>query len=191
MPHLPSSFVRGRVQPYIVIGDLCISTHPPVDNAVLYDWSAIVSQLLTTGNPRYRISGMYLEFQNVENPGDTVTPPSLDRTRTIAYYNELNSSADRDYLRVPLTAYTLASSEGRTNDLLKFFAASAGSTGVHGKTFSHVNNSVVYGASLVAIPEPGDRTQDLLFSSMYLPTEAQQAKLATSQIGLCWDLTLG
>ena len=191
MSHLPGSFIRGRVQPYRVAGDLCFSAGHVVDNAVLYEWSAIVAPLLVTGDPRYRISGMYLEFKNVASPGDTVTAPTLDRTRTLSYYNDLSTSADRDYLRVPLTSYLLNSSQDRVNDLLTFFAVSAGSTGVHGKPFSHTHNSVIYGASLVAIPEPGDRTQDLLFSSMYLPTGAQQAKLATSQIGLKWDLTLG
>lgn len=193
MQTLSSSFVRGRVQAYRAFGDgTFMSTSPVVDNAVLYEWSAILSQLLLPGDARYRISGMYFEFQNVENPGDTVTAPAFDRTRNISYYNALNASVDRDYLRVPLTSFLLNSSaEGRTNDLLTLFATSTGSTGVHGKTFSHASNSVIYGAALVAIPDIGDRTKDLLFSCVYLPTEAQQPKLATSQVGLKWDLTLG
>jgi|JI10StandDraft_1071094.scaffolds.fasta_scaffold349778_2 hypothetical protein len=192
MTHVSSGYVRGRVQLYRVADGAWTATSKVVNNSILYEWSAILAQLLLPGDARYRISGMYFEFENVENPGDTVTPPAFDRTRTLAYYNNLSSSASRDYLRVPLTSFLLNSSgAGHTNDLLTIFATSSGSVGVHGKPFSHVDNSVIYGASLVAIPDVGDRTKDLLFSSMYLPTNEQQAKLASSQVGLKWDLTLG
>jgi len=194
MSHLPSSYVRGRVQAFRVHDNgLTVPTSPVVDNAILYEWSAILSQLLLPGDARYRISGMYLEYRNLPGGELTpVTPPTFDRTRTIDYYAGLGDSADRDYLRVPLTSFLLSSSaEGRTNDLLTIFATSSGSTGVHGKPFSSVQASRVYGASLVAIPDPGDRTKDLLFSSVYLSGSAQPVKIQNSQIGLKWDLTLG
>jgi hypothetical protein len=159
-------------------------------NDVLYSWSAIVSQLLLAGDARYRISGMYLEFEN--EPGGPISPPAFDRTRTISYYNALSGSSTRDFLRVPLTAYTLGTTgEGMTNNLLTLFANSVGVTGIHGKPFSSTAQSVVFGASLVAMPQAGDRTQDVLFSSLYFDTDEQQSKLSTSQVGLRWDLTLG
>ena len=77
-----------------------------------------------------------------------------------------------------------------TNNELVFFARSSGTTGVHGKAFSYAANSVIFGASLVAYVDATDASQDLLFSSFYFDPADQQQKLATSQVGLEWDLTL-
>jgi len=160
-------------------------------NLVLNQWATITSQLLAVGSSNYRISGMYLEFENVASPGDTVSAPSFDRTRDITYYDDLAGSASRDYLRVPMTAATIGS-EGTdfSNNQIAFFARSSGTTGVHGKTFSDSVNSTIFGASLVAFVDNNDATQDLLFSSFYFDTADQQLKLATSQVGIEWELTL-
>ena len=76
-------------------------------NLVLYEWAALTGRLLNGLGTKYSIGGMYLEFENVASPGDTVTPPAFDRSRTISYYNNLSGSADRDYLRVPLNSTQL------------------------------------------------------------------------------------
>lgn len=187
----------GRVRGYVVSD---VEVNPPqwqqvtpwCQNLVVYQWADIVAKLLANGDSRYRIAGMYLEFANVASPGDTVSPPSFTRTRTIDYYNALAANPDVDYLRVPLIATQLSASDSNfANNLLSFFAKSSGLTGVHGKSFSAGSNSVVYGASLVAYVDATDATQDLLFSSIYLDPADQQPKLATSQVGLEWQLTLG
>lgn len=160
-------------------------------NLVLYQWATITSQLLAVGSSNYRIAGMYLEFENVASPSTTVTPPSFDRTRDITYYDDLVASSTRDYLRVPMTAAPIGS-EGTdlSNNQIVFFARSSGTQGVHGKTFSDSVNSKIFGASLVAFVDNNDSTQDLLFSSFYFNTADQQIKLATSQVGIEWELTL-
>lgn len=160
-------------------------------NLVLYQWATITSQLLAVGSSNYRIAGMYLEFENVASPSTTVTPPSFDRTRDITYYDDLVASSTRDYLRVPMTAAPIGS-EGTdlSNNQIVFFARSSGTQGVHGKTFSDSVNSKIFGASLVAFVDNNDSTQDLLFSSFYFDTADQQIKLATSQVGIEWELTL-
>lgn len=160
-------------------------------NLVLYQWATITSQLLAVGSSNYRIAGMYLEFENVASPSTTVTPPSFDRTRDITYYDDLVASSTRDYLRVPMTASPIGS-EGTdlSNNQIVFFARSSGTQGVHGKTFSDSVNSKIFGASLVAFVDNNDSTQDLLFSSFYFDTADQQIKLATSQVGIEWELTL-
>jgi hypothetical protein len=95
-------------------------------NLVVYQWATIVAKLLATGDSRYRIGGMYLEFENTDNPGDTVSPPVFDRTRDISYYNSLSLSSNRDYLRVPITAATTSSTgSGLTDNQLTFFARSS------------------------------------------------------------------
>jgi len=160
-------------------------------NLVLYQWATITSQLLAVGSSNYRIAGMYLEFENVASPSTTVTPPSFDRTRDITYYDDLVASSTRDYLRVPMTASPIGSQgTDLSNNQTVFFARSSGTQGVHGKTFSDSVNSKIFGASLVAFVNNNDSTQDLLFSSFYFNTADQQIKLATSQVGIEWELTL-
>jgi hypothetical protein len=162
-------------------------------NLVVYEWATIVGNLLNGTGLNYRIGGMYLEFENVAAPGDTVTPPTFDRTRDIDYYTNLSASSNRDYLRVGLTASQLTSSDATlfpSGNKCTYFARSQGAAGVHSKTFSNAANSVIFGASLVAYIDSSDATQDLILSSMYFATSDQQAKLSTSQIGLEWELTL-
>jgi len=164
-----------------------------VPNDIVYEWGAIVGRLMTEGNIDYRIGGMYLEYENVVAPGDTVAAPSFDRTRDIEYYNNLAGNAVRDYLRVPMTAHTFGSSDEDTfpkGNQPVFFARSQGTAGVHGKAFGFASNSVIFGASLVALVDAADATQDLILSSFYFDADDQQPKLATSQVGLEWELTL-
>ena len=75
-------------------------------NEVLYEWGALVGQLLMRRGLNYGIAGMYVEFENAASPGDPVAPPTLTRNADegVDYYNSLSGSSDRDYLRVPLIA---------------------------------------------------------------------------------------
>ena len=92
-----------------------------------------------------------------------------------------------------MTAHTLGSSDDvvfpKGNQPV-FFARSQGTEGVHGKTFGYGSNSVIFGASLVAFVDSTDATRDLILSTFYFAADDQQPKLATSQIGLEWELTL-
>jgi len=159
-------------------------------NLVLNQWATIITTLLSTGDARYRLGGFYLEFENTASPGDAVSPPTFDRTRDIEYYDDLAGSANRDYLRVPMTAIQQKSEgDGFTNNQLVMFARSSGTQGVHGKTFSDSVNSKIFAASLVAFVDNNDATQDLLLSSFNFETADQQQKLSTSQVGVEWELT--
>jgi len=166
-----------------------------VKNTALYDAAVILANLLrnTDDGKSYSIGGMYIEF---DNSGSTVSPtPTISRDGNLSgYYNGLNSSdPNRDYLRVPLTA-TSGSSGGSNydgNNIATFLAQTAGTTGVHGNTFSDVANSLVYGGALVAFLDSGDSSQDLILSRFYFTDTAEQiAKVAGSQIGLTWPITL-
>lgn len=164
-------------------------------NDVLYEWGAIVGPLLLRQGLNYGVSGMYIEFENTASPGDPVDVPTVSRDadQGVDYYNALVDSADRDYLRIPLIAGSL-----RSTDVVKFpignaptfFAMTSGVEGVHGKPFSYASNSVVFGGALVAFVDDSDPTQDLVFSRFYLEVALQQAKLDTSQIGFEWQLRL-
>jgi len=185
---------RGRVRPVMV------NEHYRViplgrwsKNLVLFDAATIVAKLLQ-GNSDYRIAAMYLEFQNMADPDDPAEIPAFDRSGGIDYFSSLSGSPSRDYLRVPLTTSQLTSTDESTypgGNLLTFFAMSAGTIGVHGKTFSDSENSKLCGGALVATPSVGDASQDLIMSREYLAVADQQVKLPTSQLGLLWELELG
>jgi len=164
-------------------------------NKVMYEWGAVVGRLLTQGSLEYKIGGMYIEYENVTDPDDVVSAPSFGRDSGdgVEYYNALSGSTNRDYLRVPLIAATMGTSDSAKfpkGNVPTFFAQTSGVSGVHGRPFSDVNNSKVFGGALVATIDEDDHTQDLVLSRFYLPTGEQQVKLATSQIGLEWELKL-
>lgn len=194
--------IRGRIRPCRVLpapggaGHLRVPLTDWVPNTVLYEWATIVGVLLTQGTTNYKIAGMYLEFENLSDPDDTIAAPDFERgpDTGVAYYSGLSSDAARDYLRVAITAATLSSSD-ETNfpggNVCTFFAMSQGAEGVHGKEFSNAANSKLFGGALVAMVDEDDASQDLVLSRAYLSGANQQLKLDTSQLGLEWDITLG
>jgi len=160
-------------------------------NLVLYDWGAAAIRLFATGEQRYRISMMYIEFENVSNPSDPVTVPTMTRSDSNTYYNSLSGNPVRDYLRVPILGHQLSSSDQTLypkNNVVNFFAQTAGTSGVHGKPFSDTNNSKVFGMALVAAVDELDPTKDIIISRFYLPTTQQQLKAPNTQIGVEWRL---
>lgn len=155
------------------------------------DYATVVSKLLS-GNPEYKAAGMYFEFQNLADPEDEVSAPSYEVSDGIDYYLGLAESEDIDYIRVPLTAATVSSSDADRfpgGNVLTAFAQTSGTVGHHGKTYSDSVNSKVFGGALVAMPDQDDSTQDLVISRFYFDAEKQQLKLSSSQIGLAWPLT--
>lgn len=211
----PAGYMRGevrlhRVRP-LTVQDLIHERRPDpafewlprrwapltdyVHNDFLYEWGAIFGSLLLRKGLTYGIGGMYIEFENVGSPGDPVSVPTFtrDAAEGVDYYNALSGSPDRDYLRVPLVSATLDSSDPVNfpkGNRPVFFAQTAGVTGVHGKPFSDADNSTVFGGALVAFVDDADPTRDLVLSRFYLSADNQQVKLATSQVGLEWRVTL-
>lgn len=160
-------------------------------NLILYSGADILAKCLT-GDATYAVSSMFMEFKNLPSPSDPITPPAFDRSGGIAYYTGLAASLDTDYLRVPLVASPDFASSDDTyyeNNQVTFFAISEGSTGVHGKTFSPVSNSAVYGAALVATPEPTQPTQDVVFSRVYSGV-GKVLKESGFEIGITWTVRM-
>jgi len=190
---LPNKSVSGRVRAHEVRGDVWDLLTAWDHNQVLYGWGTVVGTLLTKGLSNYRIGGMYLEYENVADPDDPVSAPTFDRSGGKSYYDGLGLSATRDYLRVPLTASLLSSSDETLfpdGNVMTFFAQSQGVTGANGKAFSDTVNSKIYGGALVAFLDEADADQDIVFSRFYFSVANQQVKLPTSQIGLEWEITL-
>ena len=94
-------------------------------------------------------------------------------------------------MRVPILGHQLSSSDQTLypkNNVVNFFAQTAGTSGVHGKPFSDTNNSKVFGMALVAAVDELDPTKDIIISRFYLPTTQQQLKAPNTQIGVEWRL---
>lgn len=179
------------VAPEVRLPGIWVPTTPARPNLTAYEWASVVGALLVRRGVQYAIGGMYLEFENVAAPGTPAVIPTYDRTRNIDYYNAL--SGTRDFLRVPLTAAILNTSDATrfpNGNQPLFFARSQGLQGVHGLPFDSAHNSVIYGAALVAQVDEVDATQDLIHSAFYFAESEQQPKLSTSQVGLEWELTL-
>jgi hypothetical protein len=188
------AMVRGRVRIHDVIGTaLWMPQSDWRKNLVLFDWAGSVGKLLTEGAINFKIGGMYLEYENVADPDDVVPAPTFDRSGGLSYYEGLSVSPTKDYLRVPLTAATLTSSDAEQfpdGNVMTFFAMSQGVVGVHGKAFDDVNNSKVYGGALVVFVDEADSSRDIVFSRFYFDGGDQQVKLPSSQIGLEWEQEL-
>ena len=196
------SGVRGRVSLWRIdeaSGARTLLHSQP--NQIQYSWGHIAARQLgfrrQAGRPDYYISAMYLEFENLASPSNTVTVPAFERDLGAAYFDGLLASATQDFLRVPMrlepTLGIAAGSEdyftaGVDGNQLTFFVQTSGVAGVHGKTFSHTVNSKIYAATLVAAPVFSDRTQDVVFARTTFSGANQVTKEASSQIGITWDI---
>jgi hypothetical protein len=150
-------------------------------NLVLYGAADILA-LLISGNPDYKLNVMYIEFQNTGGP--PVSPPSFDRSGGRLYYDGLSAS---DYLRVPIVAPPALSPSGAQyeGNQATFFAVTEGLAGVHSTPFN--TTSVVYGAALVAAPDIGDQSRDVVFSRVYTEIGSIQKEVG-HEIGVTWTI---
>jgi hypothetical protein len=198
------SGIRGHVTVWRIDEKTGVRT-PVVEknNQIQVSWGHIAAKQIgfrhQPDRPDYFISGMYFEYENQINPDQIVTVTNFDRTLGLPYYNTLASNPLRDFLRVPLRLEPSLSVSGSSvgaaeltaaamSNQLTFFAQTAGTAGVHGKSFSHLSNSKVYSAALVAMPVFDDRTRDVIFARINFGTTDQTAKEASSQIGITWDI---
>jgi len=171
-------------------------------NQIQYTWGFVAANCF--GRRRqpdrldYSISALYIEYENQENPELPVSTSTVfSRDLGVVYYNSLGMSADRDFLRVPITIEpTIGVSTGYEENLpvdqqgnkLTFFVQTAGVLGAYGKPFSHTANSKVFAAALVAAPVFGDRTKDVIFARTVFTEGNQVPKETSSQIGITWDI---
>ena len=157
-----------------------------VPNLILYSGADVLAKLLS-GNSEYKINGMYLEFKNLADPTDPITPPTFDRTGGRDYYDGLVSSPDTDFIRVSLASLPLlqATDVDYSNNQITFFSISSGSTGFHGKTFSSAANSAVFGAALIATPGGSDQAQDIVYARVYSGID-KILKESSREIGVTW-----
>lgn len=167
------------------------------ENLFLYTWGHLAAQCLGRGDRNYRISTMYLEYQNGVAAGQVVSP-TFTADDGIEYYDSLASSPDRDYIRAPIEATPSIVVAPGYETLLPpelgnraiFSVQTGGTQGVHGKAFSDAVGSVVYGIALVATPAIDDATADILLARGYYDPAEQVPKTAR-QLSAVYRVTFG
>ena len=167
-------------------------------NQIQYDWGHVAARCIGQGDRSYRVNAIYIEFENVAVSTDPVTAPTYGRDEGQSYYQDLVLSSNRDFIRAPLLVepgisiadgFDTYFTDGESGNRVTFHTQTQGSTGFHGKTFSAAANSKVFGAALVATPDFADPTQDQIFARTYFAAGDQVLKLASSQIGITWDIS--
>ena len=157
-------------------------------NMILYSGADIMAKAIV-GTPKMRIGGMYMEYSN-EVPAISAAP-AVTRDRLPADYEALTTPYG--YSRVPLTAAPgFAPGDVEYQGNIVTVQAQTNGSSEAGEPLTD-NVSYVYAAALVAMPEPDDKAQDILFSAanIYEPdlvTLAPVPKIANAQIGIKWDL---
>lgn len=192
--------INGKISVYQVSDIDQARTHVLTqDNQIQYEWGAIAAECLR-GNRNFRVSALYIEFENVAAPEDVVTVPTFGREEGRSYYQDLQDSSVRDFLRVPLTLQpTISIQSGRedyfedgvTGNVLTFTSQSRGTAGFHGKAFNNSVNSKVFGVALVSTPVLADPSQDLILARSYFSTGNQTLKDASHSVGITWNIILG
>lgn len=166
-------------------------------NQIQYGWGFIAAQAIGRGNRDYRISTLYIEYENMAEPELSATIPSVDREEGVEYYQNLAMSGSRDFIRAAvLTTPDIGIASGFENyftagtdgNMLTFFTQTSGTQGFHGKTFSAAANSKIFGVALVATPYATDPTRDVVFARTYFDSADQPLKTASSQVGITWDI---
>jgi hypothetical protein len=172
-------------------------------NQVQYTWGYLAAKALglrpQADRPKYHISAIYFEYENVSTPETVVSEAqSFSKTLSISYYNSF--AGDRDFLRVPIILEPAFSvSPGYADKLpidqelnqLTFFAQTSGNSGARGIGFgSNVNgkNSKIFAAALVSAPDMDDPTKDIIFARTVFSAASQVPKEASSQIGITWNI---
>lgn len=179
----------------VAIGYLGEPAHVRAWNTELAWWGAAAALVFSGQRPIFKV---YAEFENVADPEDPVTNPSVSGTNPlhgVEYYLDL--AGDRDFLRLDLAASPLTFIEEGYEDYftspdgnaLRIFAQTAGTEGYHEVPFSSAENSKLCGTALALARDPDDATQDIVLARVYLSSGDQLLKVSpTTQLGLTWEV---
>jgi hypothetical protein len=133
----------------------------------------------------YRGRALYLEFENVADVNDVVSPPEVDAEDSLQYYLDLSSSVVRDFVRIPFTPAGVAMDvhpdyaevlDDAYPNRTTIRAATSAVTGYHGRAFTTAAKSKIFGVALVACPSINDVTRDILLAREYYETTSQLIK---------------
>ena len=170
-------------------------------NKLMVSWGYVACRCLGFADPAFRISKMYVEYENTTGTIGDVSFTKFDAN--LSYYSGLGT--DKDYLRLDLdgdptievasgyetyfggdNAYTQDPYDGNK---LHFVARTAGTAGVNGVSFGNSYNSKIYGVALVAATQGSSNSGDILVSRGYIDTSDHVAVSSGVQVGVTWDIT--
>lgn len=149
------------------------------DNLVTYHGGDILMQLLA-GNSQYKISHVYIVFENTAGTPSALTPARTDTASMLR-----SVSAPKDMLRTALyVPGTLSSGDvNHVSNRVTFLALANASTGINGLAFSPGSNSKVINLGLVAAPTNA-AAGDVLYAHYQLPTPL--AVVGSGQVSVTW-----
>lgn len=146
-------------------------------NQIQDDYAKILP-LLIAGNPDGKINTLYLEYENVPSPTDTVTTTPFSTDVLASYFTNLTGNID--FIRHRLVMDPIPS-----DGSVIFNAIIGTGTGFHNLPFGTSGvNSRIYSMALVAA-KSDDQTQDLVFARAHWDTQ----KVKTDeQIFITWEI---
>jgi hypothetical protein len=115
---------------------------------------------------------MYIEFENMDSPGNNPTGSVADIDNDVTYFTGLG--AGRDFIRIAVLkpSQTNASAVEYSNNRVTFIGQVLDETnGVNGNEVFGTDGasifSYIYGAAIVAVPDVNDVTKDLIIARSY------------------------
>lgn len=178
--------MRGEIELYQVRNGVWTPLGVCSNNIVYSGYDAMARAF--AGDPDYVVNGMYLEYTN-----GPVSEPSIPLDRTAAYYPTL--SDPYGYIRFRTTATPAHSSSDPSKykaNIVTFIGVTEGPS--EGGADLVDGTSQMISLALVAMPKMKDQTMDTLVSAAPIKaggTFAPVTKMANSQMGFKWSLTLG
>ena len=146
-------------------------------NQIQDDYAKILP-LLIAGNPDGKINTLYLEYENVASPTDTVAATTFGTDLGAQYFTDL--TGDKDFIRHRLVMTPTAG-----DGYVEITEVIGSETGFHNLPFGTDSvNSRIYSMALVAA-KSDDQTQDLVFARAHWDTQ----KVKTDdQIFVTWRI---
>ena len=179
-----SSDYRGYVLVANYVDGVRVGPRLVGSNLRTVEGNEVLSRLVA-GDIRYKIAGIYFEFEN--NAG-TPDPVAFDKTTRASDFHNL--VAPRDYVRAGLvsapslsTGDSLGTGDALSDNRASFFALATSSVGENGLDFTAAANSKIISVGLVAMPFD-DASNDLLYARYALPTAFP--KVAGQNPGVTW-----
>lgn len=165
-------------------------------NSQMRKWAFAAARLFGFGDRSYKISHLYVEFENVASAGTAVTAPAIDTNSGREYYTNLASP--RDYLRIPVRGVPQISiqpgnedyfdADADEGDTLTIEGLATGAVGENGLTFSNGSNSKIFGVGLVASPDANDPTKDIVLHRGYYSTAKQKVVPSVGSLLVGWEI---
>lgn len=173
--------VQGILSFYYVYPDGRWEFIRRIKNDVMYTGANLLARSLV-GQTGMFVRGMYMKYNNDES-----LPGAISRDLAPSDFESLSSPWG--YARVPLTAspgFKDGSSDYDVYPSGNVVTVQAQTDGTYEAGVTFDDSCWVASAALVAMPDPDDKTKDIIFSAAN--SDALIPKIANAQVGIKWDI---